>query len=169
MLQHYYTIVIKKSKPEQQTTVTATPVTPSSTTTPTAGTDLSTTYGYNLLDKIKGICAATVTSTTPLGGFAEWIVDFRPNAENQISAKNELDTLNNIFISFFIVKHNNEYNLAFRNSGRFAGKQRVSYILDDSVVETSNRWYYSFAEVVKGKIRAYSEVIFCADSVYLKS
>ncbi|MEQ1732694.1 MAG: hypothetical protein ABL940_03420 [Bacteroidia bacterium] len=159
----------KKSNPEEQPPVTATPLTPASTATPTTGKDLSTTYGYNLLDKIKGIWAGPVTSTTPLGGFAEWIVDFRPNAENQISAKNELDTLNDIFMSFFIVKHNNEYKLAFRNGGGFAGKQRVSYMLADSVVETSNRWYYRFAEVVKGKNRAYSEVIFSADSVYLKS
>ena len=64
--------------------------------------------GYNLLNKIKGIWNGPVTSTTPLGGYPEWIVDFRPISENQISSKNELDTLNSINMSFFIALYNNQ-------------------------------------------------------------
>jgi hypothetical protein len=125
--------------------------------------------GFNVLNKIKGIWNGPVTSTTPLGGYPEWIVDFRPISENQVSAKNELDTLNDIFMSFFIVKHNGENKVAFRNGGSFVGMKRVSYFLADSVSETSTTNYYRFSEIIKGKNRAFTEVIFRADSVYIKS
>ena len=110
-----------------------------------------------------------VSSATMLGGYSEWIVDFRPISENQISAKNELDTLNDIFMSFFIAKYNNGYKVAFRNGGSFGGSKRVSYFLADSVFETSTKSFYRFSEIIKGKSRAYTEVIFKADSLYIKS
>ena len=107
--------------------------------------NISNTYGYGILGRLKGIWNGPVTSTTPLGGYPEWIVDFRPISASQISARNELDTLNNIFMSFFIVKYNNQYTMAFRNGGEFSGSQRVSYFLADSVSETANSAFYRFA------------------------
>lgn len=148
-------------------TKTETEETTPGNTTPVA--DVNNTYAFNVLKKIKGIWNGPVTSTTPLGGYPEWIVDFRPNAENQISAKNELDTLNDIFMSFFIAKYNNQYKVAFRNGGSFAGNKRVSYFLADSVSENTNNSFYRFSEIIKGKNRAYTEVIFRADSLYIKS
>lgn len=140
------------------------------TPTPTPATaDVNATYGFNVLKKLKGIWNGPVSSTTPLGGYPEWIVDFRPISENQISAKNELDTLNDIFMSFFIAKHNNQYKMAFRNGGSFNAMKRVSYFLADSVSETSQQSFYRFSEIVKGKNRAYTEVIFRSDSLYIKS
>lgn len=59
--------------------------------------------------------------------------------------------------------------MAFRNGGSFAGMQRVSYFLADSVSETSTQAYYRFSEIVKGKTRAYTEVIRKGDSLILKS
>ena len=47
--------------------------------------------------------------------------------------------------------------------------KRVSYFLADSVSETSTHSFYRFAEIIKGKNRAYTEVLFRADSLYLKS
>jgi len=126
-------------------------------------------YGFNVLKKLRGIWNGPVTSTTPLGGYPEWIVDFRPNAENQISAKNELDTLNDIFMSFFIAKYNNQYKVAFRNGGSFNAMKRVSYFLADSVSENGSNSFYRFSEILKGKTRAFTEVIFKADSLYIKS
>lgn len=130
---------------------------------------IQNTYGFNLLNKIKGIWNGPVTSTTPLGGYPEWIVDFRPISENQISAKNELDTLNDIYMSFFIAKYNNEYRLAFRNGGSFGGQTRVAYFLVDSVSETSSHSYYRFSEIIIGKNRAYTEVLFKDDSLIISS
>lgn len=130
---------------------------------------VESTLGYGVLNEVKGIWNGPVTSTTPLGGYPEWIVDFRPNAENQISAKNELDTLNDIFMSFFIAKYNNQYKVAFRNGGSFGGMKRVSYFLADSVSETSGQSFYRFAEVVKGRSRAFTEVIRKSDSLIVKS
>jgi len=159
----FLTIVIlsnckdKKTSPEEiseSTSVTA---------------DVNYTIAFNILKKIKGIWNGPVTSTTPLGGYPEWIVDFRPNSENQISAKNELDTLNDIFMSFFIAKYNNQYKVAFRNGGSFGGAKRVSYFLADSVSETTSKSFYRFSEIIKGKNRAYTEVVFRADSLYIKS
>ncbi len=126
-------------------------------------------YGFNVLKKLRGIWNGPVSSTTPLGGYPEWIVDFRPNAENQISAKNELDTLNDIFMSFFVAKYNNQYKVAFRNGGSFNAMKRVSYFLADSVSENGVNSFYRFSEIIKGKIRAYTEVIFRTDSLYIKS
>ena len=137
--------------------------------TPSQYADINNTLAFGLLNKIKGIWNGPVNSTTPLGGYSEWIVDFRPNSENQVSAKNELDTLNDIFMSFFVVKYKNEYKLAFRNGGSFNGLKRVSYLIADSVSESATKSYYRFSEIIKGKNRAYSEVIFSADSLYLTS
>jgi hypothetical protein len=127
------------------------------------------TFGYTILTKVKGIWNGPVTSSTPLGGYPEWIVDFRPISENQISAKNELDTLNDIHMSYFIAKYNNEYRVCFRNGGSFGGQTRVSYFLADSVSETATESFYRFAEIIKGKPRAYTEVIFRNDSMITTS
>ena len=131
--------------------------------------DINNTYGYNVLNKLKGIWAGPVTSTTAIGSFTNWIVDFRAISENQVSAKNELDSLNDIFMSFFIVKYNNQYKVAFRNGGSFTALKRVSYFLADSVSETTGSSYYRFSEIIKGKNKAYSEVIFRSDSLYIRS
>ena len=140
-------------------------VPPATNTGPTA----DNTYGFGVLTKVKGIWNGPVSSTTPLGGYPEWIVDFRPISENQISAKNELDTMNDIFMSFFIVKYNNQYKVAFRNGGSFGGSKRVSYFLADSVSETASKSFYRFSEIIKGRSRAYTEVIRKNDSLIIKS
>lgn len=142
---------------------------PVTTTGTTSGPDNSKVAGYGVLSNVKGIWNGPVSSTTPLGGYPEWIVDFRPISENQISAKNELDTLNDIHMSFFIAKHNNQLKVAFRNGGSFNGMQRVSYFFVDSVSETAAQSYYRFTEAVKGKSRAYTEVIRKSDSLILKT
>jgi len=139
------------------------------TTQPNPLADISNTYGFGVLDRVKGIWNGPVTSTTPLGGYPEWIVDFRPISESQISAKNELDTLNDIHMSFFIAKYNDEFRVCFRNGGSFAGQTRVSYFLADSVSETSSQDYYRFTEIVNGVDRAYTEVLFRSDSLIIKS
>jgi hypothetical protein len=94
------------------------------TTTGVTEPSIDNTVGFGVLNKVKGIWDGPVNSTTGLGSYPEWIVDFRPISENQISAKNELDTLNDIFMSFFIVKYNNDYKVAFRNGGSFTGMER---------------------------------------------
>lgn len=140
------------------------------TPTPTGPySSIENTLGFNLLDKVKGIWNGPVTSTTALGSFPEWIVDFRPISASQISAKNELDTMNDIHMSFFIAKYNNEYRVAFRNGGAFGGQTRVSYLLADSVSETASQSYYRFSEILKGKNRCYAEVIVKQDSLIIKS
>lgn len=151
-----------KKSPQEAPPVTTTG---SGTTAP----DINNTIGFNVLSKVKGIWNGPVNSTTGLGNYPEWIVDFRPISENQISAKNELDTLNDIFMSFFIAKYNNEYRVAFRNGGSFVGMERVSYFLTDSVSEMSSHSYYRFSEILKGKPRAYTEVILKNDSLIIKS
>lgn len=135
----------------------------------TPGSNLQNTYGYGVLEKVRGIWNGPVSSTTALGSFPEWIVDFRPIAENHISAKNELDTVNDIFMSFFIAKYHNEYKVAFRNGGGFAGMQRISYFLADSVHETSAESYYRFSEIINGPFRAYTEVMVKGDSLKIHS
>ena len=95
-------------------------------------------------------------------------MDFRPVSENQVSAKNELDTLNDIHMSFFIALYNNEYRVAFRNGGSFNGQKRTAYFLADSVSESGNSSFYRFTEILNGKSRAYTDIIFSNDSLYMK-
>lgn len=130
---------------------------------------IENTMGYGVLKKLKGIWNGPVTSSTALGSYPEWIVDFRPISASQISAKNELDTLNDIHLSFFISKYKNEYRVCFRNGGGFAGQQRVSYFMADSVYESSTRSFYRFSEAIKGKSRAYTTVEFKNDSLIITS
>ncbi len=130
---------------------------------------LDSTLGFGLLNKVKGIWNGPVTSTTALGSYPEWIVDFRPISENQVSEKSELDTSNNIHMSFFIAKYKNQYRVCFRNGGSWSGQSRVSYFLADSVSETPTKSYYRFSEIIIGKNRAYTEVIFSNDSLYMNS
>lgn len=152
----------KKKKPED--------IVPSpNPITPTTPPDINNTFGYGVLNKVKGIWNGPVTSSTPLGSYPEWIVDFRPVAPGQVSAKNELDTLNDIHMSFFIALYNNQYRVAFRNGGGFAGAQRVSYFLCDSVNESPTQDYYRFSEILKGPSRAFTEVVLRNDSLYIKS
>ncbi len=162
----FIALFLPQCKKKKDNTVTP-PETPAPVINPLS--DINNTLAFGVLNKVKGIWNGPVTSTTPLGGYTEWIVDFRPISENQISAKNELDTLNDIHMSIFIAKYNNEYRVFFRNGGSFGGQNRVSYFLADSVSESSTKSYYRFSEVIKGKSRAYTEVIFRSDSLYLKS
>lgn len=138
------------------------------TNTPKYST-VDSTFCYGVLEKVKGIWNGPVTSTTPLGGYPEWIVDFRPISAHQVSAKNELDTQNDIHMSFFIAKHKGSFRVCFRNGGSFAGQTRVSYFLADSVSESDALSYYRFSEVVKGASRAYTEVIRKGDSLIVRS
>ncbi|MCW3128322.1 MAG: hypothetical protein JWO03_3980 [Bacteroidetes bacterium] len=145
------------------------PKTNNNITPPPGITDTNTVKGYSLLSKISGIWDGPVTSTTGLGSYPEWIVDFRPISGGQVSAKNELDTLNDIFMSFFIVFDSTEYKLAFRNGGSFAGMKRVSYMLCDSVSDSGPQFFYRFVDCVKGGKRARTEVTFKNDSLIIRS
>ncbi|MCC6701492.1 MAG: hypothetical protein IT221_08210, partial [Fluviicola sp.] len=130
------------------------------------GIDASTTVtGYNILSRLPGIWNGPVTSTTALGSYPEWIVDFRPVSAAQVSAKNELDSVNNILMGFFIVKHGGAYKMAFRNGGGFAGSQRIAYAVIDSVSETTNNYFYRFSDFKAGQNRVYTNVLFKDDSL----
>lgn len=121
--------------------------------------------GYGILNRLPGIWNGPVYSPTPLGNFPEWIVDFRPISPAQISSKSDLDSINDIFMSFFIVKHNCRYKVAFRNGGGFAGNVRNSYMIVDSVYETANSAFYRFSDPVAGKNRVHTTLTFKQDSI----
>ncbi len=127
----------------------------------------SNVMGYNLLDKVSGIWNGPVYSPTPLGSYPEWIVDFRPISSAQVSAKNELDSLNDIHMSFFVVKHDCAYKMAFRNGGGFAGNVRNSYLIIDSVSEQSSHSFYRFSDPQAGRDRVYADVTFKDDSLIM--
>ncbi len=127
----------------------------------------SNVKGFSILEKLSGIWTGPVASPTPLGDFQEWIVDFRPISPSQISAKNELDSINDIFMSFFICKYNNEYKVAFRNGGGFAGNVRNSYMLIDSVNVNSSFAFYRFVDPISGGTRVYTDVTFKQDSLIM--
>ena len=131
---------------------------------PTSGCGLeeisnsSNVRGFNILEKLSGIWNGPVYSPTPIGSYPEWIVDFRPISGSQVAAKNELDSINDIFMSFFVVKHDCEYKIAFRNGGSFAGHVRNSYMMIDSLSEDSSLSFYRFVDPVSGGNRVYSSL-----------
>ena len=129
--------------------------------------DTSTVKGFSILDKLPGIWHGPVSSSTPLGGYPEWIVDFRPISSAQISAKNELDSLNDIFMSFFVAKFEGQYMLFFRNGGGFAGQVRNSYMKIDSVYESTNLSFYRFVDPVAGGNRVDTDITFKDDSLIM--
>ena len=142
---------------DNNTTVDAGPITPSTTVT-----------GYNMLEKLPGIWNGPVTSSTPLGSYAEWIMDMRPVSAAQVSGKSELDKQNDILLGFFIVKHGNAYKMALRNGGGFAGSKRIAYAVIDSVMETPSESFYRFSDFRAGRNRVYTEVVFKSDSLIMK-
>jgi len=123
--------------------------------------------GFGLLEKISGIWDGPVSSPTALGSFPLWIVDFRPISASQVSAKNELDKDNDIFMSFFICKIDDEFKMAFRNGGLFAGYIRNSYMTIDSVKENSSYSFYRFVDPISGGNRVYTDVTFKGDSLIM--
>ncbi len=127
----------------------------------------STVTGYGILSHLPGIWNGPVVSPTALGSFPEWIVDFRPVSPSQVSSKSELDSVNNVLMGFFIVKHGNAYKMAFRNGGGFAGQQRIAYAVIDSVSETTNNYFYRFSDFRAGAKRVYTNVLFKDDSLIM--
>ncbi|MBN4082115.1 hypothetical protein JYT21_00265 [bacterium AH-315-B15] len=126
-----------------------------------------TIKGYGILNELPGIWNGPVTSATPLGAYPEWIVDFRPNSSSQISAKNELDSLNDIFMSFFVGYHDGEYKIGFRNGGGFAGQVRSAYMFVDSVFESSSEKFYRFIDPISGGQRVDTDITFRNDSIIM--
>lgn len=123
--------------------------------------------GYGLFSKINGIWSGDVNSTTALGNFQDWAMDIRPMSAAQCGGKSELDSINDIFMSFFIVKYNSEYRLAFRNGGGFGGSQRISYQICDSVYESPSESFYRFTDFVGGENRVNANFTFRNDSMIL--
>ncbi len=131
--------------------------------------DTTNVLGYGILSDFSGIWDGPVSSTTPLGSYPEWIVDFRPVSPAQLSGKAELDTVNDIFMGFFIAKFEQKYVMAFRNGGGFAGQQRVSYARCDSSYSSGLERYYRFVDFKAGVNRLFVEFRFRNDSVYMQT
>lgn len=132
-------------------------------------TDTTNVLGYGILNDFAGIWDGPVSSTTALGGYPTWVVDFRPISAAQLSGKAELDTVNDIFMSFFIAKNKTEYVMAFRNGGGFAGQQRVSYARCDSSYSNGTERYYRFVDFKAGMNRVFVEFRFRNDSIYMQT
>jgi hypothetical protein len=137
-------------------------------TTPTEITPSTNVKGYGLFNYINGIWTGSVVSSTSLGNFPDYTADYRPISAAQVSAKNELDKNNDLFMSFFIVWHCDQYKLAFRNGGFFSGMKRISYLVIDSVSENSGSSFYRFTDFKAGKTRSYADLLFKNDSLYMK-
>lgn len=121
--------------------------------------------GFSFLKRIPGLWSGPVSSTTPAGSFPVWYVDFRPVSPGQVSQYSTLDadTLN--YISFFIVKHNNQLKVAMRTEGVFKNKGCVTYEVIDTVKEPEG--YYRFSDFQAGDKRAYTEFTFKNDDAFV--
>ena len=106
--------------------------------------DKKNVLGFGILSRIPGLWNGPVTSTTPAGSFDKWYVDFRPVAPGQVSQYSTLDANTLNFISFFIVKHDNQLKVALRTEGVFMNKGCVTYEVIDSVNESEG--FYRFSD-----------------------
>lgn len=123
--------------------------------------------GFNFLEKIIGQWEGPVLSTTPAGSFDIWYVDFRPVSESQVSQYSNLDANTINYISFFVVKHDNQRKIAMRTEGVFMNKGCVTYEVLDSVNEAKG--YYRFSDFQSGTKRAYTEFIFKGDKLSMQT
>lgn len=57
--------------------------------------------------------------------------------------------------------------MAFRNGGGFAGAVRNSYMIIDSVAESSQQSFYRFVDPISGGNRVYTDVTFKQDSLIM--
>lgn len=137
------------------------------TTNPPELTELTEVKGYGLFSHINGIWSGPVVSSTSIGNFSEYTADYRPISPSQVSAKNELDKTDDLFMSFFITWHCDGYKLAFRNGGYFSGMQRISYLIIDSVSENGATAFYRFKDFKAGTTRSYADLFFRNDSLYM--
>jgi hypothetical protein len=114
--------------------------------------------GIGILSEIYGLWSGPVFSDTPAGSFDAWYVDFRPVSAGQVSQYSTLDadTLN--YMSFFIVKHDNQLKVALRTEGVFQNQGCVTYEVVDRVDEEGR--YYRFSDFQAGTERAYTEFTF---------
>lgn len=70
-------------------------------------------------------------------------------------------------MSFFIVKHNNEYKIAFRNGGGFNGSVRNAYQVLESFTESQSESHYKFSDPVAGENRIHTNIVFKQDSLIM--
>jgi hypothetical protein len=118
--------------------------------------------GFGILKRLPGLWNGPVSTTTPAGSFDNWYVDFRPVSPAQVSQYSTLDadTLN--YISFFIVKHDNQLKVAMRTEGVFQNKGCVTYEVIEAARESEG--YYKFSDFQAGSKRAYTELKFKSDN-----
>ncbi|HUV07734.1 MAG TPA: hypothetical protein VMX75_08375 [Spirochaetia bacterium] len=121
--------------------------------------------GFGLLSRLPGLWNGPVSSTTPAGSFAVWYVDFRPVSPGQISQYSTLDSRTLNYISFFIVKHDNQLKIALRTEGIFQNKGCVTYEVLDRVRESEG--YYRFSYFQAGEKRAYTEFTFLNNDKFI--
>ncbi|MBN2532730.1 MAG: hypothetical protein JXB88_07565 [Spirochaetales bacterium] len=125
-----------------------------------------TVFGFGILERIPGLWNGPVTSSTPAGSFDRWYVDFRPVSPGQVSQYSTLDAQTVNYMSFFIVKHNNQLKVALRTEGVFQNKGCVTYEVMDTVKESEG--YYRFSDFQAGEKRAFTEFTFKPDEFLME-
>lgn len=122
--------------------------------------------GFGILNRIPGLWHGPVTSDTPAGDFPAWYVDFRPVSAGQVSQYSMLDSQTVNYITFFIVKHEEQLKVAMRTEGCFDDKCCVTYEVIDSADEDAG--YYRFSDFQNGAKRAYTEYTFTKDEFLME-
>jgi hypothetical protein len=119
------------------------------------------------MSRLLGIWNGSLRTGTSLGNFPEWVVDFRPIAQAMVMGKSELDPQNDIFLGIWPARYGRDTVMVFRNGGQFAGMDRISYTLLDTVFTQNGRTTFRFQDVVEGTNRIKADFTFVQDSLYL--
>ncbi len=116
--------------------------------------------GYGILERLPGQWHGPVTTTTPAGNFPEWDVDFRPVSLGQVSQYSSLDADIINYLSFSILKRDDELKIALHTEGC------VTYEVIDKVDE--EKGYFRFSDFKSKDERAYTEFHFKKDSFMME-
>lgn len=121
--------------------------------------------GFGFLKRIIGQWSGPLRSTSSVGSFKMWYVDYRPIAPNIVAQFSTLKEDAYTSIAFFIVKHKGQLKVALRNEGFYKGNLCVTYEVIKEADDEAG--YYRFADFQAAENRAYTEFFFEKDKLYM--
>lgn len=123
--------------------------------------------GFGILERLAGQWSGPVVTSTPMGNFDVWYVDFRPVSPGMIAQYTRIDKGTINFLTFLIVKHENQLKVAMRTEGVFQGKGCITYEIIEKADE--KKGYYRFSDFKSGSRRAYTEFTFKGDQMIMET
>eukprot|EP01062_Namystynia_karyoxenos_P045207 TRINITY_DN33531_c0_g1_i1.p1 TRINITY_DN33531_c0_g1~~TRINITY_DN33531_c0_g1_i1.p1 ORF type:complete len:516 (+),score=120.05 TRINITY_DN33531_c0_g1_i1:102-1649(+) len=122
------------------------------------------TAGLLLLSQLGGVYSGALNSQTALGSYPKWPMDIRAITGDQVSGRSELDTRNDIYMTWFVTEGcGGGSAVIFRNGGLFASEKRISYMALEEERHGQTESYYRFVDLGTGASRLVTEMWLATD------